>query len=348
MIDGLRLVSRTALGRDAWNAFVDASDDAWLWHRSEFQEALATWPRRNDRSFALIDPNGRDRVQAVVPVQLVRNRLGLASIESFGGPAFPNSIRRKHRIRLFDTVRHHLAEMGKQVHAGSIAVGMPPLAPNLRSERCPRVNPLIEAGFDNCISQTWLVDLSGGDEAVWGRMEGRARTAVRKAEKAGVAVRVADRPNDIDVYYSLHRETYERTGVRAHPKAYFEAIWRELLPQGLARVWIAELNGDAVAAENFAVYKGAAWYWTGAATTTGLDVEANSMLQWHAMRWMMCAGVRWYDTGEAFPQARSGKLKGLSDFKRSFGGELSPVFRGTLRGGSLCHRIVRAILTLKQ
>ena len=68
-------------------------------------------------------------------------------------------------------------------------------------------------GCENNLTQTWVVDLRGGREAAWDMMEGRARTAVRKAEKAGVTVREASQ-EDLTIYYRLHQETYRRTGVR--------------------------------------------------------------------------------------------------------------------------------------
>lgn len=347
MSETIRAIDRTSVGAEAWNAQVESSEEGWLWHRYEMQEALATWRRRTDRSFALIDTARGEEIQAIVPATQVGNRLGLASvIESFGGPLLRDGIERRYRARLLDAARRELVGLASRCGAGTVTAVLPPLAPALRGERCPRVNPLLEAGFENALSQTWLVALGENPEQIWAGLEGRARTAIRKAEKSGVAIRPADRPGDLDLYYALHCETYARTGVRPHAPAYFETIWSAFLPSGLARVWFAEIEGTAVAAGNFAVYKGGGWYWTGASSARGLAVEAGSLLQWHAMRWMAAAGVRWYDTGEAFPQARSGKLKGLNDFKRSFGGTLHPVFRGVLHGAGWRHRIERALRSM--
>jgi len=213
-------------------------------------------------------------------------------------------------------------------------IALPSMAPARRGENCPRVNPLLDMGCENTLTQTWVVDLRGGADSVWGRMEGRARTAVRKAEKTGVTVREAT-PGDLQTYYHLHQETYRRTGATPHAKEYFAMIWERFLAHGLARIWVAELNGETIAAENFGGYKKAAIYWTGAANWKSLDVEANSLLQWTAMQWMIRNGIEWYETGEAFPQFDDGKRRGLSDFKRSFGGSLYPYFRGKVPVGGV-------------
>ena len=103
----------------------------------------------------------------------------------------------------------------------------------------------------------------------------------------------------------------------------------------LAHILLAEWEGKIVAAENFGVYKRRAIYWTGAASDMGLSVEANSLLQWTAIQWMVDNGFEFYETGEAFPAARTGKDKGLNDFKKSFGGSLYPFYKGRLVLGDL-------------
>ena len=48
------------------------------------------------------------------------------------------------------------------------------------------------------------------------------------------------------------------------------------------------------------------------------------------MQWMIEHGFEWYETGEAFPNVQEGKNKGLNDFKKSFGGELYPFYKGRI------------------
>jgi hypothetical protein len=332
------------LGRTAWNAFVESSDDAWLWHHYDLRDTVTTWPGSEDCSIAVLDRATSGQVAAILPLRRVNRRfLGFAPVyvlESLGGPAMLNGISTKRRREILSVIRDQLLLIAEHGRCLEIRLFSPPMAPALRGERCPRVAPLLAAGCENTQSQTWVVDLRGGKDIVWAHMEGRARTAVRKAEKAGVRIRVAT-TEDLDVYYALHMETYRRTGVQPHPRAYFQAIWDLFLQEGLARVWIAELDGQAVAAENFGVYKNAAVYWTGAASEKGLEVEANSLLQWTAMQWMAGNGIDWYETGEAFPQVMSGKLRGLSDFKKSFGGEMFPYFKGRLPLGRLGEKLYR-------
>lgn len=336
------IVSRIDVGRTEWDAFVDASDEAWLWHRFDFQDVLKTWPGSVDRCFALRDKANQDEIVALIPLRQVnRSVFRLATLyvlESFGGPACANAISPKFKRELLTLIRLHVVAMAQIGRCLEIRIMSSPMAPAFRGELCPRVNPFLEMGCDNTLTQTWVVDLRSGREAVWKRMAGRARTAVRKAEKAGVTVREACQ-DDLHVYYRLHQETYHRTGVPPHTKDYFRNIWDSFFTKGFAHVWIAELDGEPVAAENFGIYKRAAIYWTGAASAKGLDVEANSLLQWTAMQWMLSNDLQWYETGETFPQYSAGKHKGLSDFKKSFGGSLYPYYKGQLRSGSFFEKL---------
>ncbi len=344
MTEPFEAVPRNEIQPGLWDGFCDSSDQAWLWHRYAFQTVLCTWPGRKDASFAVRESSGQRRLLALVPLHRIERRLGgllpISLLDSLGGPALSNDVANKTRERILDFIVRHLAKMADR-RCVQVRLALSPMAPAWRQADAPRVNPLLSLGCRDNSGQTWVVDLRPGIAALWQGLEGRTRTAVRKAEKAGVTIRLADRPGDLNHYYRLHQQTYLRTRAQPHPKAYFESIWNHMMSAGLARIYVAELNGEIIAAQNFAVYKRAALYWTGAASAPGLDSGANSLLQWHAMQWMCQSGLEWYETGEAFPAATQGKLKGLNDFKKGFGGKLYPYHRGFLPLGSLAARLFR-------
>ena len=350
--DHLIICSRKEVGREAWDALVGSADEAWLWHTFDLQTAIATWPRKYDLSFALVDRQANGQVVAVMPLHLIKGKatrfLDWHVLDSLGGPACSNSLGKKHRQRIRQRIMDRVIQLANQHDAGEVTLSMTPMSPAVRGDLCPRVNPLLSLGCENTLTQTWVVDLQMGKDRLWANMEGRARTAIRKAEKLGVQSRPADRPGDLDIYYHLHCETYQRTGVRPHPKAYFEAIWHDFLAKNRSYILFAEWQGAVVAAENFGIYKQAAVYWTGAASRQGLALEASSLLQWQAMQWMLQNGIDWYETGEAFPHISEGKQKGLNDFKKSFGGVLYPFYRGRIVVRKKLHALVALWQTLRE
>ena len=348
MSEEYSFVSRADLGQALWDKHADSSDHAWLWHRYHLGSALDSWAARIDQSFAVIS-NGKasEQVVATVPLSLVTGKKGRVIawkvLDSLGGPALSNGLPQKTQRRLMAMILENLKAIANTHDAQEIDVAISPLTPFLQKDDAPRVNPLLEHGFQNSLTQAWIVDLHKGPDQVFSGMEGRARTAIRMAEKMGVEVADSSSLESLDQYHSLHLETCKRTGAKPHPKAYFEEIWSGFVQQGLARVFFARVDGQVVAAENFGVYKEAAVYWTGATAEAGLKAEASSAIQWAAMQWMMANGIQRYETGEAFPGAQSGKLKGLSDFKKSFGGHLHPLYRGRIGTDSGKSKLLRAM-----
>jgi lipid II:glycine glycyltransferase (peptidoglycan interpeptide bridge formation enzyme) len=176
----------------------------------------------------------------------------------------------------------------------------------------------------------WVADLRTSKDEHWKKIGKGARSSISKAQKSAVTTRIAQGDEDLDRYYQIHCETYRRTGEAPQPREYFEGIWRHFVSTGLAVIFFAEQEGKTIAAANFAVYKKAAYYWTGASSAAGLSTGSNALLQWTAIQWMIAQGIEWYEVGPAFPYAREGKQKQISDFKKDFGGSLYPDFRGTL------------------
>lgn len=328
----LKCVARRDVPSSDWDRFVDECDEAWLYHRYDFLDALATWPSRTDTSFAVYDLKTNEIV-GVVPSQLLTEPfakiLKRKSIDIHGGVALKDKLSAQNRLELIAFILEQLRDKVKYFSAHKISFFVSALTPAYR-RKSSNANPLLEWKCRDTPANSWMVAPQIGPEELWKNMEGRARTAVRKAENAGVTVREANRSGDVDIYYQLHEETYRRTKVVPHQKAYFEQIWKKFRDKGFARIFFAEFQGQAVAAENFSIYKRAAEYWTGASSKLGLSVGANSLLQWTAMKWMTENQVDWYNFGEAFTNLKKGKLKGLNDFKKSFGGELVPLYRGSL------------------
>jgi lipid II:glycine glycyltransferase (peptidoglycan interpeptide bridge formation enzyme) len=194
-------------------------------------------------------------------------------------------------------------------------------------------NPLWNLGFSDSSAATWMTRLAGLNEsALWQKLEGRARTAARKATTAGVRVVEEIDQKSLETYIGLHQATAEREALTGMPTQFFNKIWNGLLAHGLAKAYFAMLGDEAVAAVIIFVWKGGASYNSGAMNLKGRKVEANSLLLWHATKATAAAGYRYFDYGEAAPPNAVGKARNLSDFKRSFGGELYPLWRGRRAG----------------
>ncbi|MGB6489747.1 MAG: GNAT family N-acetyltransferase [Steroidobacteraceae bacterium] len=329
-----RIITRLQLGRDAWDAAASASPEAWLWHRYDLcDSAVQDWPGRSDASFAVL--NEHEQVQALLPAFLLEDKapwgLPVRYLNSNGGPALSASLGWSRRQEVLAVVAAQLQVQARSSRVVRTILSVPPMAPAWRGPDGPRCNPLLYMGCEDSSGQTWVTDLRDGSEAVWARFEVRARRSVRKAEAAGVTVRESTVTSDWQVFFALHQETYRRLGVPSYPAALFRLIYEQLVPNGLCRVYFGERNGIAIAAANIACDKQGGYYWHGFTSDEGLHTQALRLVIWKAMEDLAGKGMlQWLDCGDAVLHS-DGKAQQLSDFKRSFGGELYPLFRGRIR-----------------
>ncbi len=327
------VISRLEVGQEAWDAFVDASDEAWLWHRFDFSDTISTWPDRCDISFAVFDDGTPEKIVAVVPLQLIKSRtakfLNRTMLDTIAGPARKNGLGKKQKQKVLDYIHEQLIVLSRHHGAVEINLSLPPMVPACQGDRCPRVNPLLVLGCENSLTQTWVIDLRRSEMDIRNTYSQLTKRELRKIRAHNLEIREAHSKRDLEIYYKLHCETYHRTGVEPHPFKYFQYIFDKFVSVGLSRIVFLVLDGSVVAAQNTGLYKGGCIYWTGASKSTKRGGE-NRILFDEQIIFAKKKGYEWYEIGEAFPHLKEGKLKGLNDFKRSFGGELYPFYRGQI------------------
>ncbi len=345
-----RSVLRTAVDKAEWDALVESSDTAWFYHLYHYCEIWGAWPNRSDLSFALVDP-GSSKLAAIAPAFKLDDKLQRVltwnTIDVFGGITCSPTLNDRSRRAVQDAAGGELRRLAREHRAQEIRFSVSPMTPFVRGDNCPRINPLMELGCVNTMGCAWVADLRNSKEDLWKKFGKGAKSSVNKAQKLGVTTRMGQSEQDLERYYAIHCETYRRTGVEPQPRHYFEGIWKHFLGTGRAVMFFADYQGETIAAASFVVYKKGAYYWTGCSNAAGLSTGSGALLQWTAMQWMLANGVEWYEVGEAYPWAKEGKLKQLSDFKRDFGGDLFPDFRGTLNTKNKLQSAAAALTLLK-
>lgn len=148
------------------------------------------------------------------------------------------------------------------------------------------------------------------------RNHSRIKWAVAKAAKAGVAVRDADRVEDIRAWYGLYLETMRDVIVPPRPLRLFEAMWSEMKPAGLMRLHLAEQEGRLLAGSIVLGLGRTAFYAFNGRSRSALALRPNEVIQWEAIHAARRAGFRRYDLGEVVEGD-----EGLSEFKRKWGSE---------------------------
>lgn len=201
-------------------------------------------------------------------------------------------------------------------------------------------------------ARTHILDLDGGFEHVWhSRFKAATRTAVRRAERAGVTVDTDTTGRLVPVFYDLLRRSFDRWARQQHepvrlarfrgrhrdPAVKFATIAAHLGSR--CRVSVAWFDGRPVAAILVLRCAANAHYTRGAMDESHSFPTANRLLHSVAIEDACRSGCRAYHMGE------SGGSTGLAQFKGYFGAqpydyseywlERVPVYRAdrALRGG---------------
>jgi len=324
----MRFVQLTPDLSEVWDKLVHCSDDAWLYHRYDWLQFTEKVWDLESRSF-LVE---HDReIVGIMPLQMHKKSRVLRSIfMGTGGAATSNELHPTFRARVLRAMYEHVEEIARRIKAPHIEIYIPPLAGSCMENRWG-VNPLINYSYVDTSTHTWVVDLAADRQGIFARMSKDARRSVSKATEAGYKVREIESIDEIEEYYKVHCETYRRTGVSPHPKAYFQGIYKHVCKNGHATIWKALApNGLPIAFEIIGLFKSGAIYWAGCCRSEHLHSGVNYFLQYSSMIWAKTQGAKWFENGEAFPNTSDKKLMGLTTFKGKFGGELHRFYKGTL------------------
>jgi lipid II:glycine glycyltransferase (peptidoglycan interpeptide bridge formation enzyme) len=162
---------------------------------------------------------------------------------------------------------------------------------------------------------THILSLDKSEEILWKNLEGRCRTAVRKAEKTGVAIDFANDVSEMEEYFKILKDVYNRQNlIYPHPLQFFLDIFNKYNGSQLYML-IGRLNGKVIAGGIFLVGPETVFYLNGASLRDFNNTGVNNLLQWKSILHACSLGKKYYDFVGS-DMERFGK------FKKSFGGEL--------------------------
>ncbi len=181
---------------------------------------------------------------------------------------------------------------------------------------------------------TVVVSLVETEDEILSRMHSKWRYNIRLAERKGVKVsrylgsdeKIAEK---IDTFYELTKETNLRDGNSSHSKDYYLDLMKHSAMEnrdgkGGAEVslYIADFEGDQIAAVITLFSGNEAVYLYGASSGRHRNLMPNHLLQWTAMMDAKKYGCRKYDLYGIPPEGKDGShpMHGLYMFKANFGG----------------------------
>ncbi len=326
----LEFVPRTHLGPQPWNDFVYASPDGWLGAVYEWLDMTAgveEW-RIADLSFGVRQGG---RLVALMPLGYSPTIRRLASpYWGQSGPVFAPGLHGRHERKLIAAILDEVRRIGGEAGADHFDIMVNPMTARCIGNRWG-VNPFVHFGLADVSTHSRIIDLRQGEAAIWAALSGAARNHIRGAQAAGFRVEAVDWPRMLDEYYDVHMETYTRTGVPPHPRAYFEGIANVVHPRSHALLWAGyDAAGRPVAFHNTLRFGRCYQYWTSCSRNDHVGSGVNDLLMWTAIAAAAADGGEWFEVGEIFPAGSPKKDIGLTTFKSKFGGEDHRNFRARL------------------
>jgi peptidoglycan pentaglycine glycine transferase (the first glycine) len=171
-------------------------------------------------------------------------------------------------------------------------------------------------------ANTVMLDLAQGEEQLLDRMKPKTRYNIRLAERKGVKIRRGSAA-DLDLLYQLYAETSLRDGFVIRSFDYYQALWGAFLQAGMAKIFIAEVDGDPVAALILFLFQRNAWFLYGMSRDAHREKMPNYLLQWEAIHQCQQAGCLVYDLwGAPYRFEETDPLWGVYRFKEGLGGQV--------------------------
>jgi hypothetical protein len=181
---------------------------------------------------------------------------------------------------------------------------------------------------------TYRVDCEGSEGALWSRLSGSARKAVRRAREHGVTVRRIRRREELDDYARLVdlAPGYTRPGRVLSRLEDFQAVWDRFRVVGHLEFFVAEHGGRIIGGLGVI---GCGTYVTEIALcqsprTEDVRLNGQDLIKWEIIRWANASGIRTFDLAGVSPRPRTTKEARIRQFKAKWGGSYVeyPVVRG--------------------
>ena len=158
------------------------------------------------------------------------------------------------------------------------------------------------------------LDLNAGETALWARVGGAVRRAVRKAEQSGLTVEFSQDLDAVRAFFGLLCRTRKRHGLPVQPFRFFESIHRHVLSLDQGWVVLARHGQVPVAGAVFFHFGKTVIYKFGASNEAFQHLRPNNLVMWEAIRWHARRGFGVLDFGRT-----SLENEGLRRFKLGWG-----------------------------
>jgi lipid II:glycine glycyltransferase (peptidoglycan interpeptide bridge formation enzyme) len=178
--------------------------------------------------------------------------------------------------------------------------------------------PLADERFSLFKEAKWHgLDLRPDLEALWRGMHDSTHRAIRKSQREGLVVRVAQSEDELRAFFEMHlRIRKYKYGLLAQPYSFFQNIWRHFLTAQHGFLLLALCEDKIIAGDLFLEWKDTLYYKFNASLPGDLSHRPNDLLIWEGIQRGKNRGLKFLDFGLSDIDQ-----EGLIRYKRKFGTE---------------------------
>ena len=222
----------------------------------------------------------------------------------------------------------------------------------LLPERCP-INlrclhngiPLADERFAVVKQAKWHgLNLTPGLDDLWRGMQDSTHRAIRKSQREGLVVRVANSEDELRAFFEMHLKIRKyKLGLLAQPFSFFQNIWRRFVDTQHGFLLLALYQDKIVAGDFFIEWKDTLYYKFNASLPADLSHRPNDLLIWEGIQRGKGRGFKFFDFGLSDIDQ-----EGLVRYKRKFGTVEKTIsfLRYTPNGSpTLAEKLTRDLLT---
>lgn len=177
---------------------------------------------------------------------------------------------------------------------------------------------------------SFQLNLNRSEEEILARMKPKTRYNLRLSQKHQVKIIRDKSAKAFTTFLKLMWETCQRQGFYAHSLEYHQTLWETLAPTDIYHLFLAEYQGQILAAYVFFVFNKVLYYPYGGSTRIHKEVMPTYSLFWEAIKFGKEKGCQTFDMwGSPGPNpSPKDPWYGFHHFKQGFGADLVQ-FMGT-------------------
>jgi peptidoglycan pentaglycine glycine transferase (the first glycine) len=169
--------------------------------------------------------------------------------------------------------------------------------------------------------RSWVLDIRPSAEQLLANFKMTWRQNIRAAERKGVIIREAQGEADLTTYYNLLKVTSERDDFFIHNQAYHQEILRHYASKGDAVLFLAEHEGEAIAAKMLIRFGDWCWDMFGASANHKRNLKPTYLLQYRCFLWAKEHNCSYFDFRTIPEVLEPGEeMWGVYEYKKGFNG----------------------------